>query len=208
MAAKKANVIPEEYVIARFAEWAGDFDYALTLFESVSRGKNIQDNRKSGMLPSEIFSLAASRKYRQIWRRQTKREDKKDLLLGRPEIIVTPHMRAVLWMFEEDEIEMRAFLTDLSWESKLFTNAQELAGIKSVLSVNSEEKEEIPVLAGMGVRWSLQGKAITHVTLDDLGLLQSRTVWAKSPSFDEVISFHSQLLVSIEGEGAGVALET
>lgn len=210
MGAESGRIDPH-FVIARFAQWAGDTELALKLFRKIGRGRRASDFYGKPLSPSEVIVAASLRRSGQIVRNRKSLRDYVPRDQQEEELSVaieTRHLRAVIWQFETDEYEMRGFLTDLGWEGRLFENARRLAGDQQKQPIGDSKNNKLPVRLGRGIGWTLTGDRASRITVDELGLIQSRTAWQPPQAQEAVLEHHRRILRLLEEPtGAGVKSE-
>src|SRR6185295_2430040 len=116
------SVDTDNFIVATFALWAGDFEYAETLLSRYSNAAPLNGIVES---PDELIRRTGALRLRQL--RQKKGEFKllaaeyglRNPVAANPTILVTNHLRGALWRMDARELDLRAYLTDLSWEENL-----------------------------------------------------------------------------------------
>jgi hypothetical protein len=173
---------PLQYIVARMAQWAGDFDYALTqyaAFATAAQDVDAHAEREYDSTPEGIMREAARLRHQQITARidefkEFTRQAEIGELTYQPLIIATAHLRGAIWRLGLRWLQMRAYMFDLSWATELKARAQALLQRYGGIHGGTE---------GAGT-WSLGGNPFVTVTLSDRCLIQADAHWA-STNFPE-----------------------
>ena len=200
----------DNFIIATFALWAGDFAYFEQLLRGLSPPHNAPSLDQSLERPEDFLLATGGLRLRQLWQ---KRGEFRKLSLeytgadieitDKPIILETTHLRATLWRTGEREFILQSYLKDLSWQSGLFERAHahlsEVAGEKdSNLPADSAGTQAggRPYMP-LGAAWIVAGNPFIQVELSDLGLLEASGIWTGShlPENAELITgaFHTLL---------------
>lgn len=183
----------ESFVVARFAQWAGDFDHAMRRFREAAGRALGGDAARGQMSPENVLRLAAMRRHNQLVRRRREFNDVAALvsrdglrLTYQPTILKTVHLRGAIWTVAEGEFELRAYLSTLKWEKRLFEKVRALTSTKANAPADNQQ---VPpsrrVIRGRGGTWREPGDLATVISVDDLGLIEGRGLWTL-PSLPEV----------------------
>lgn len=181
--------IIELFTTARHAEWAGDVGPARRLLhdlreEAGTRFKEPDEHPVSLIL--ERARLIDAR----LERAQHEVPDEL--------IIPTNNLRGIIWRTGERNFELRAYLTDPSWEDPLYRHAHAVAKRYPPLLATAEgaevedsstkgaqlrlyeEQEKQKPDAGRGVSWTMDGNTyLREVTVGDFALVRVKMVWTK-----------------------------
>jgi hypothetical protein len=180
MGANRSDNVFETFIIARFAQWAGDFDFAQEMYGKIAHQKYHKTFPDAMEGPSDVIRVSAAFRNRQI--SQKKEEFKLIVNTGlnkeqqdidyQPVIIETVHLRGALWRLGSREFRLRAFLSDLSWEKELFAIARELAN-KDLFPGQNEE-----IYSPFSGSWEARlGEAFMQVFVDDMALIEVDGFW-------------------------------
>jgi len=200
----------DNFIIATFALWAGDFSYCEQLLREFSLSHDAPSLDQSVERPEDFLRATGVLRLRQLWQ---KRGEFRKLSLDytgtdieitdKPIILETTHLRATLWRTGEREFLLQGYLKDLSWQSGLFERAHvHLSGVAekkdSILPADSAgtQAEGRPYMP-LGAAWIVEGNPFIQVELSDLGLLEASGIWTGShlPESAELITgaFHTLL---------------
>jgi hypothetical protein len=120
-----------------------------------------------------------------------------------PEPLATPHLRGVVWRRGVREFELRAFLTDLSWQDRLFAIVQDFRD-------PAEEKEPTEDLRSpdgvrtyqrLGGAWTVEGNPFLQVQVSDMGLIRAEALWTERALPDDaspIIGRFTELLKQLD----------
>jgi hypothetical protein len=193
------NVDTDNFIVATFALWAGDFEYAETLLSRYGNAPPLDGAVES---TNDLIRRTGALRLRQM--RQKKGEFKqlaaeyglKNPVLANPTVLVTNHLRGALWRIDAREFNLRAYLTDLTWEESLLRLAHNEANQheRSLESVERSESsldfgDNLPSRITRGVTWTVTGSLLLRAQLSDMCLLEVNGLWteAKLTSTDEGI---------------------
>jgi hypothetical protein len=125
------------YIQARQAWWAGDIDYSLAILERGGVTKT-HDAEASEFDPLGMVRIRAAELYTHLT----------DGGFPRPEndfILETDHLRGAFHQSAERHFELRAFLTDLSWDKEFLRRSRVLAKLRHIprSEVMRDQKAEV-----------------------------------------------------------------
>jgi hypothetical protein len=193
------SVDTDNFIMATFALWAGDFEYAETL---LSRYANVPPLNGAVESPDDLIRRTSALRLRQL--RQKKGEFKllaaehglRNPVLPNPTVLVTNHLRGALWRLGAREFDLRAYLTDLTWEENLLRLAhieadQHERSLEPVEQTDSSLGfgDNEPSRMTRGVTWTVTGSFLLRAQLSDMCLLEVNGLWteAKLTNSDEEI---------------------
>lgn len=176
----------EPYIVARMALWAGDFDYCQELLADFCKGYGTLPDAVAG--PEELIQYAGALRLRQL--RQKKGEFNRLQRLAEPRAsrgvyqptsIQVVHLRGVVWRRGAREFELRAYLTDLSWQDTLFDHVRKLHDSVQEMNVGDEMQQDGDRRAyqRLGGNWSVTGNPFIQVQVSDLGLIRADALWTE-----------------------------
>jgi hypothetical protein len=200
----------QSFSTARYAEWAGDIFYShrlltellITAQETVDGREDQKPHRIVDPIMGMVGHAADELNSRLIRVAPT---DEERALLARvlqQLTLETKHLRGVIHRLSSYEFELRAYLSDCSWESELYERAASAAqesGAPPLEPENDEVKLEIEqernlprlfeemdededreIDRGRGTAWIVDsGDFFREVTVGDLALILVKGVWAK-----------------------------
>jgi hypothetical protein len=193
------SVDTDNFIVATFALWAGDFEYAETLLKRYSNAPALNGAVESA---DDLIRRTGALRLRQL--RQKKREFKllaaehglRNPVQAKPTVLVTNHLRGALWRLGAREFELRAYLIDLTWEESLLRLAHNEAD-QHERSLESVEQRDSSLGFGdnqaprttRGVAWTVTGSLLLRAQLSDMCLLEVNGLWteAKLTNTDEEI---------------------
>ena|SRR5579883_86574 len=207
----------DQFIIATFALWAGDFSYVQQLLERYSPPHDTPRIADSASKPEDIIRATGALRLRQLWQKRGEfkklvEQDTDVQLTDEPIILETKHIRATLWRSAEREFFLQGYLKDLSWQGKLFELAHRQALNKdspkvpvfdAVTDLFEREDEQLAFVTFMptGCSWVIAGNPFIQVELTDLGLLEAAGLWteARLPRDAQAINnAFSKLLQSLD----------
>lgn len=168
----------DNFVVATFALWAGDFAFADRLLRSFSPPHQVRSIDEGAEHPKHIIQATGALRLRQL--RQKRGEFRKlafeygrsgTAISDTPTILETTHLRATLWRIGEREFLLQGYLKDLDWQDMLF----KLASITA--DVERHAQNERGMFGPLGFRWALPGNPFLVVELTDLGLIEASGLW-------------------------------
>ncbi len=197
----------DKFVVATFALWAGDVEFAEELLRDTTialRGTN-RDHRVEAA--EDLIRATAKLRLRQLWQRRGEfRKGNRDRdLVDVPYIVPGTHIRGTVWRIGERNFEMQAYLTDLSWERDLFVRAQaEYAKHRSTVEIQRQgaltpRADAHPVRA---VSWTIVGNPMMEVNVTDLAQIEVGIVWVSEElpqTSEELVAPLSGLIARLDG---------
>lgn len=193
------SVETDNFIRATFALWAGDFEYAEALLTPYSNSPSLDSDAES---PDDLIKRTAGLRLRQL--RYKKREFK--VLAGEyglrtpvqatPAVLETRHMRGALWRLGTREFNLRAYLTDLSWDEKMLHLAHSEAALHERFEERFLQSDYSLDFLGnreprttLGVTWTVTGNILLRAQLSDLCLLDVNGIWTQQglPKADEQV---------------------
>jgi hypothetical protein len=190
----------DAYIVAHAAEWAGDVENSLRHYEQIIGGEPeaILKNEVKG--PSDAVLLAASYRAIAIQDSQKKREIlalrsgalRRQIGESIKPVGIRPtrHLRGVVRRTAEREFELRAYLSDVTWEEDLLRSARKLARLFGRQSEPyMSHSPEDGAYKKLGSGWAMEGKLLRLINISDLGLIKCRGIWTEvhPPTDAEVI---------------------
>lgn len=193
------SVDTNNFIVATFALWAGDFEYAETLLSPYAHVPALNGAVES---PDDLIKRTGALRLRQL--RQKKGEFKelaaeyglRNPVVANPTVLVTNHLRGALWRLSAREFELRAYLIDLTWEESLFRLAHKEADQheRSLEPVEQRNRglgfeDNQPPRTTRGVAWTVTGSLLLRAQLSDMCLLEVNGLWTetKLTNSDELI---------------------
>ena len=206
----------DKFIIASFALWAGDFEYFEKVMKEYSLLRLSHTVDKGIESPEDVIRAIGALRLRQLWQKkgEFKRLSEESQHEGmeisdRPLTIETAHLRAAIWRTGERNFSMFAYLTDLSWEKKLFYYAQEkalkyIAGLPEapMSDEHSTEPQRKETVKGLSVNWAILGNPFIQIGLSDLGMLEAHALWTEQrlpKDAEEIINPLLKVLNALEG---------
>ena len=133
------GVDTDNFIVATFALWAGDFKYAETLLSRYSNAPALNGLVES---PDDLIRRTGALRLRQL--RQKKGEFKllaaengvRNPVQANPTVLETKHLRGAVWRIDAREFDLRAYLKDLSWEEHLLDLAQNEASTQATVTIS------------------------------------------------------------------------
>lgn len=182
----------DNFIIAMFALWAGDFRYFDQLLKRFSSPWETPSTQEHPESPEDIIRTIGALRLRQLWQRRG--EFKRFAagyvieggeLMEEPLILETRHLRSTVWRVDDREFLLQAYLKDLAWQDELFARARREAGTHEPPNRISDTKGEGPSwpfpvedsLRGPGSAWTVFGNPFMQVELTDMGLLELSALW-------------------------------
>lgn len=184
----------EQFIIATFALWAGDFGFVEENLREFSPPYNTPSIDEGAESPEDFIRATGALRLRQLWQ---KRGEFKKLaaeyadhdveITDKPIILETKHLRATLWRTGEREFVMQGYLKELSWQNRLFELAHREAkkhdAPKVRMPVGSayliETEAEGEPVKPLGVAWAVAQNPFIQVELTDMGLLEATGLWTE-----------------------------
>jgi hypothetical protein len=203
MAADNSIDQAETYILATLAAWAGDADYALSQLRAMSDPPHepAETMAGGGLKAVNVIQYAAAFQRKELEDALRRSREAGEFPVEsvpsevghaeqateevvRADVVVTKHLRGVMRPVSIAEYELRAFLTDLSWEDELLRRAAGLAGSThppgdSYLGDGIHKDGEGRSVSGG--RWVERERDIFKiVSVTDLGLVRVRGFWVGS----------------------------
>jgi hypothetical protein len=197
----------ESFVIASFALWAGDIDYAASLLSEYAAGTSLPD--LEGIYePEQVLRAAAATRLQEIRAlRELRGDPENPTPSSRPPVLKTAHLRGVVWQTNEREFQLKAYLSSLSWETSLFDNAGTVS-----LAASGDSQAPLPTRSpahresgARSAAWVVTGNPFIRVYLGEMGLLQANALWTlrRTPDNLEAILDALQRVLASLDSGAG-----
>lgn len=179
--------VEDAFTTAKHAEWAGDVEYCrkqLTILNRLT--SDVPEDE--GWHPLELLRQAGQMLEKLLVDREP----------APPELVVTTdHLRGIVWQTGRREFEMRAYLTEPTWEDSIYRHAWHATKARSVIRVEPEEEDEdeernVPdqgnlfqegerapeVDEGEGISWEENAEGLLClVTVGDLALIKLKGTW-------------------------------
>jgi hypothetical protein len=182
----------DPFIIATYALWAGDFDYAEGLLREFSPPHRTSALTSDGVeSPEAVIKAIGALRVRQLRQKRAEfnklaAEQRRDgiELTDTPIILETKHLRACLWRRDEREFVMRGYLTDLSWEKRFLELAREASLHERRSRQISPNPEDLFRSSGeryesRGGAWTVEENIFIRVDVNDLGQLQANGLWPR-----------------------------
>jgi len=182
----------DEFVIATFALWAGDFSYCEKLLTKFSPPHNTPQIGDQAQSPEDFICATGALRLRQLWQ---KRGEFKQFaaefyeegyqIVDNPTVLETKHLRATVWRNGEREFLLQGYLKDLAWQDSLFELARKEAGqtekprpptAPQQPDLFEREAGAAPVKT-LGASWIIAGNPFIQVELTDLGMIEATGLW-------------------------------
>ncbi len=209
MVAERSPSSTDAYIVARLALWAGDFDYAQNLL------RDFAPLSKHGAMPDtvhnteELIVYAAALRHRQLARRKGEFTQLAETisvpdgsLTPQPLVIATRHLRAAVWRVGARQFQMRAYMSDLTWEAELFRLSR--AQVRELPEPSPPPRSAQPRhFVPLGTAWLRPGNPFVQIAISDLGLIQADALWTEAGAPVEFRPFHEAfkaVLESLENE--------
>lgn len=192
----------DNFIIAGFALWAGDFDYFERLLKEFSPPSKSPHSIGKILSADDLVRATGALRRRQYV--QKKREFAKMVkayenaeIRYQPETLQTTNLRATIWRVGVREFVMYAYLTNLDYAEELFSRAQRMADPlpaaevpatevteKSGLRRKQRKKQDLNPEAlkqfePPGAAWTVEGNPFIQVELTDMGLVRVKALWTK-----------------------------
>ena len=199
----------DAFVIATFALWAGDTQHADELFAQFAP---LQPRPLATLTsidsPIQVIAATAALRRRQLAAKTrefkrivSKRSDELGGLTDAPAVIQTKHLRATIWRRSPRQFLMKGYLTDLDWESRLFTLARKAAQTavarkKGAKPTPSRESHE-----GVGASWAVEGVLFIEIDVTELGQIEANAIWTRRefpPDASQIKAPFEALLQSLD----------
>jgi hypothetical protein len=187
------------YIIARYAQWAGDYKHSADLFESVASVELTFEGAHDDFLGEQgdpedirdqnnILRQDAAKRYNNILRRIREFERIRSTLPGAgsqmgyaPMILSTVHLRGAVWRPAPREFVMLGYVNDLKWLPELLAAAARLADAQRPQDEARLEEmagaRDLPIFEDLAYAWVVTGNPFLDVDVIDLGLIRARALW-------------------------------
>lgn len=177
------------FVIATFALWAGDTQYAdERLAEYSPLHSRPLATLTSLNSPEELIATTAALRRRQLATKTrefkkivSQRSDELGSLTEAPFVLQTDHLRATIYRRTSRQFSMRGYLRDLDWEPRLLELARKAGNLDSARLITSQPK----LLKGpesygpLGASWAVEGSLFIEIDVTELGQIEANGVWTK-----------------------------
>jgi hypothetical protein len=205
----------DQFIVATFALWAGDFDYVESLLGQYSppaKTSKISDVIES---PEELIRRTGALRLRQIW--QKKGEFKKLASAyssdrggfnSSPVIIETNNLRGALWRIGSREFQLHGYLKMLERHEEMIRLAHREASRNELLEPQVTEGEanlfpgeDDKPRRPLGVSWNVTGDPFLQARVSDLCLVEVNGIWTGSrlpKNAEDIMNPFSSLLESID----------
>lgn len=210
----------DQFIIATFALWAGDFAYVERLLRDFSPPHEISSDVKDPKSPEDFIRATGALRLRQLWQ---KRGEFNSLaaecakhggeITDKAILLETTHLRAMLWRTGAREFSMQGYLKQLDWQQELFEQARKTAsGHGSFKDARPPTEAELlptaflgEAMKPLGVAWVVARNPFIQIELSDLGLIEASGLWTapQLPQSAEAIKApFLQLLKELDGPPA------
>lgn len=191
MAAEARANATDDYVVARLAMWAGDFDHAARLLSRFAPQHEYGAFPDAVSSTEDLIRYAAALRRRQLAQKSGEFSKLSEelriegaVLVYQPEVITTTHLRGAIWRVGIRQFQMRAYLSDLTWEDGL------LRAARALIAQSDDSQVPLPKTAGVsrtqrkpfvgqGGSWVSVGNPFVEIALSDLGLIEADAVWTE-----------------------------
>ena len=188
MAVDRPNDASERFIVARFAFWAGDFALADSLFEQIVSAYHAEQPGALQESPATVVLARVAQDYLEAMREAEKRKRGR-AKSPQPEPLITASLRGIVRPRGLAAFEMRAFLTDLTWERSLCGHFARLSEFKK--NSGNESPKATP--------WIAQQNPVVVVHVGSLGLITAFGNWCRVPEDgDEVREVFLRVLTRLE----------
>jgi hypothetical protein len=188
----------ETYIVAQYAQWAGDYAYATQLlaelqllpFEgplprSVSDNERVERNLTH---QDDILRVAAAPRARalrerieQFGRLREGLPAPYNAVSHTPLVLTGRHLRGTIWRTAVREFRFRCYLLHLSEEQGFLRQADALCqrneGEQEELIDAEPGTAQLPEFRGRDVSWVMPGNPFVNVTVSELCLAQALLLW-------------------------------
>ncbi|WP_373653485.1 hypothetical protein [Schlesneria sp. DSM 10557] len=201
----------KNYVVARFAEWAGDLAYSRSLYAEFGVNKKYAQIPDRFDDPVDVIGFVSTLRAVRLGEpthEETRRlafdvfsPEIEETTKSAPEPLLlqpTLNLRAVVHRTGVRDFEMRGYLINPEYESQLYSSATKLGAQTEEDRDDSAGKS---AYASPGGEWVVEGVLFQQVTVSDFGLIKSMGRWTKTelPSnVDEISGPFQQLLESLD----------
>lgn len=207
----------DAFIVATFALWAGDFDYAERLLNQFSPPhKTASLDSSEIQSPEDLIRRTGALRLRQLWQ---KKGEFKVLIAADPSIksfasepmvLSTDNLRGAVWRLNSREFQMLAYLTRLDWETQMIRLAHLQAGRHESFP-RPHDKQTRDLFAELnhvdvqqlGTAWNVTGDLLLQVNLSDMCLLEVRATWTAvrlPDNVQEIVTPLLNLLKSLDPE--------
>ncbi|MCC6650370.1 MAG: hypothetical protein IT348_04385 [Candidatus Eisenbacteria bacterium] len=179
----------DAFIIARLAQWAGDFSFATELYRRVSKPltSKVPDLVSH---PLDHVRHASDLRARQI----SQKRGEFNRLVEESEVSTDPppmtskSVRGVVWRISERQFELRAY-------------PKSIEALRTVLWAAARRREEdsrgdTNALASLGGKWRVPGDPFVEVAVSDFGQVSAELYWTEDtpPSGDLIESRFREVL--------------
>jgi hypothetical protein len=204
----------DQFIVATFALWAGDFDYVESLLGQYSppaKTSKISDVIES---PEELIRRTGALRLRQIWQKKGEFKKLASAYSSRggfnssPVIIETNNLRGALWRIGSREFHLHGYLTNLERQDEMIRLAHTEASRNELLEPQVSEgeanlfsRDDDKPRRPLGVSWNVTGSPFLQARVSDLCLVQVNGIWTGSrlpENAEDIKSPFSSLLESID----------
>ncbi len=204
MAAERQADTFTQYIVARLALWAGDFDYFQQLVGDVAPRSEFGKIPDSMNGPEEVVRYCAALRSRQLSQKRGELSKRVEALASdrvhvdsQPTVLQTTHLRGAVWRRGPRRFILRAFLNDLAWESELYLNAARLQSKYRGIELGPPNARlRVPTRT-----WLIPGRFIIEVVMGSLGLLEADGLWSDNEqecTIRDVVGAFDQLLIELD----------
>jgi len=177
----------DNYIIATFALWAGDFKFCETLLKKIAPVKQYRKIPDSVEGPEQFIKYIAALRQRQLSQKKGEFEKlishyrSKDIdLVSSSTVIETNHLRGVIWRLDDRHFRLLAYLQDLSWENGLFEKSIQLlikVREKKISGLFIDTRHKPPTDSHYIRSWGLLGNPFITVHQSEIGLIEATAIW-------------------------------
>jgi len=182
MAARPRPALPwlDEYIVARLALWAGDFEYCSHLLGQLPSPLPDEDNARGKQGPEGIVREAARVRLEQLRSRQKEFAlfkqallDEGDAIEAQPMTIFTRHLRGTIWRIDAEQFEMRGYLSELKWEGQFYQLVDRLLLKQPTGDATNRSGKHF----GPERRWVASRDPFIRASVTDLGQIHATGIW-------------------------------
>lgn len=186
---ERTNV--DAYVVARFAEWAGDVEYSRKLYAEFGRGTRYYRFPEQFDGPVEVIRFVSELRAARLGKpvpEETRllanevfavEEEGISTEAAKPVALEpTTHLRAVVHRVGTRDFEMRGYLSAPDFERHLYANAAALGARPLATDLDALDSDSI--YSGPGGAWVIEGTLFQQVAVSDFGLIKSRGRWTRA----------------------------
>jgi hypothetical protein len=172
----------DKFIVATFALWAGDLEYAERLLREYSPTRVGSPSEQRARSAEDLIRVTASLRLRQIWQKRGEfnsipDDESGEKVAGTPLIIDTPHLRAALWRLDDREFLLLGFLKDLGWEQALFKRARSRSNAIGPEAHDDGQVDPPPTEQAHSIDWVVEGNPFLRVSVTGMGLIEANALW-------------------------------